>query len=126
MATARDVVYGALKHLAVVAAGETPKAPAVAEGLTLFNEMISGLQLHGVDMQHTALAISDTLPYPDSHLETFKAMLAARMAPSRGRTLPAFVQQLADGGLAMLQAHYAQSDESRVDIALARAHRRAC
>lgn len=46
--TVREIITRALRMLKVVAAGETPSAPELADGLIAYNAMISSLRGHGV------------------------------------------------------------------------------
>jgi len=121
MATARDVISGALKRLQVLAAGETAASEDASDALWVFNRMLSGLKHEGVDLNITAdLALNDTVPVNLEDLEAVEAILTAKLADSYEKSLSPVQALLADDGVKVLQAAYGSLPVLSVDPALIR------
>lgn len=118
MTTARDVVEGSLRKIGVYAAGQSVSAEDADDTLTALNDMMHGLEMDGVWLGHTTLALNDTVNLPDSHIEGLKAMLAVRVAPEYEREASQTTIRQADTALASLQMHYAKKVEMIFDRSL--------
>lgn len=81
MTTAREIVTRAHRKIGVVARDEALDAADAAEGINALNMMLAAWKLAGVDISHTALALSDTVPLASEFEEGTVYMLASRLAP---------------------------------------------
>ena len=120
MATANDVITGALRLIGAVAAGEAVTAEEAADGLTALNSMMHGLAHEGVDLSHTDLTLAGTVALPDTHIEALKYLLAIRVAPEYTLTPSPLVIRQADNSKTMLQAVYADPQPMSIDSGLLR------
>lgn len=83
MATVRDIVERAYRHLGVVAHDETMTADQGLAGLGAFNDMLHAWALDGVTLSpaFTDAALTTTFPLADKYREGVGYMLAARISP---------------------------------------------
>ena len=123
MSTAQTVITQALKELGVVAAGETASSEDTADALTRLNWMISNLEVKGVDVGIPTLALADEIDLPDGHERTIMAMLAVDLAPSYEAEPKALTLRVAEEGLQVLKASFADPGVLRSDTALTRRSR---
>lgn len=79
MATARDLITGALRDRRAIGLNATPTASEAAYGLDRLNAMLAGWRIKGIDFGHVTLALDDTLDVPDDHLQTVRLSLAERL-----------------------------------------------
>lgn len=122
MATAGDVVRDALRHLKVIASGETPDADSMAEAIRALNLMVrswngSGVCLGWQDVSNPA----ETLPFPPEREEALGYLLATRLRAKYGLPLDPDVVALAGEGLAAIHADAQANDGARLDYDLPRA-----
>ncbi len=87
MATMRDIAKGGLKRLGVIPLDQEPEAGELNEALTALNGMMFEWKNQGVDIEHTALELSDTFPLDPEFDRGVKAMLAVVMADEYGKDL---------------------------------------
>ena len=120
MATASDVVSGALRLIGAIAAGESASASEAADGLEALNQMMHGLAHEGVHLEHAVLALAGSVNLPETHIEALKYLLAIRLAPEYALTPSPLVIRQADHGKAMLQAVYADPQPLSIDRGLLR------
>lgn len=106
MATALDIITGALRKIRVLAIGREPKAAETEHGLTALNEMLSTWRINGIDLAPTALLSTDTLDVPDDHLETIRLSLAERIAGDYGAQVSPIDSGIAADGRAALRAYH--------------------
>jgi hypothetical protein len=118
MVTANDVVKRALRLIEVIAAGETPAAEDAQDALTSLNRMLHGLELHGIYLGHTDLALADTVNLPDGHIDALENILAVRLAPEFGANPSPIVVVQADSGQTLLESHYQVVPTMEIDGAL--------
>lgn len=115
MATAGDVVRDALKHLKVLAAGETPCGEDMTEGLRALNLMVrrweaSGLSLGWTDVSNPA----NVLTSPAELEEMLGYHLAIRLRARFGASLDPDIIGLAEQGMADLRADVLGSQHVRL------------
>lgn len=118
MATAGDIVNGAAKRIGILAPGESLSSEDAVDILATFNDMLHGLELQGVGLGHTTLALTGTVNLPASHTEGLKAMLAVRIAPLFEREAAASTQALAADAESLLRVYYADGMVMDLDSAL--------
>jgi hypothetical protein len=106
MATALDIITRALRKIKVLASGESPSSEESADCLDALNDMLSAWSISGIDLAHTALALTDTLDVPDDHLEAIRLSLAERVADDFGAQLSPRDAMLAEEGRAALRAYH--------------------
>ena len=117
MATARDMISGALEDKKTIGVGGSPTAKEMTYGLRRLNEMLSGWARDGIDIAHVALTENDDIDAPDDHLKTIRLNLARNMPALPGRLDPDDLVA-AENGLAALRACYFTIAELRCDDAL--------
>lgn len=120
MATARDVVTGALRLIGVLAAGETAQAAEATDGLAALNRMMHGWKARGVDLAHTDLALSDTVALADEYREGLEHLLAVRLAPEYERPPAPGLVVVAEEAWRAIQLAYAAPIDLTVETGLLR------
>ena len=113
MATAYDIVLRAYRKIGIVAEDEPMSADQAANGIAALNMMMHGWELHGVNVLHADLALTDTFPLQNRFHETTVYLLADRLAPENSRPAPD-----ADTFMRALQAAYMIIDEATLPRAL--------
>ena len=120
MATANDVIKGAMRLLDKVAAGETPTAAEAQDGLQALNQMMHAFALDGIDLGHADLALAGAVNLPASHTKALKYLLAVDLASEYDMDPPAVVAVQAQDGMRLLEAHYAEVPTMDQDRGLSR------
>lgn len=115
MATARDVVTGALRELGVIDGIEEAAAEDAAQALAVFNQMLAAWELDGIALGLGTLTLNSTLALPDSHIEALRANLAARLSASFARNPSPLTVEQASRGYRSLQGAYAKRRLLSVD-----------
>ena len=116
MATALDIVSGALRLIKVVAVDEDPSAAYASHALEALNDMIFAWELRGVDVSHIALALSDTFALAEKYHEAVKYLLGQRLANVYNVPPPDAI--ITDDGWRRLQAAFWTDPTSSVDAGL--------
>ena len=113
MTTVRDIIYRAFRKANITAVGETPTDNEGEEGLSAFNEMVSGWAILGVNINPATadFAINDPFPFADKFREGTIYLLASRLAPEW--TAP--VSFDADDFFRKIQAAYMAISEVTMD-----------
>lgn len=116
MTTVRDIIYRAFRKANITAVGETPTDNEGEEGLSAFNEMVSGWAILGVNINTATadFAINDPFPFADKFREGTIYMLASRISPEYNR--PESFDS--DRFMRALQAASAVVDEMTIPAAL--------
>jgi hypothetical protein len=123
VATTADIVRGAYLRLGLIRANGQPTAAEADVGLIALNDMMFSWANDGVDIGHTALALSDTFSLDDKFHGGVKAMLAIRLAEENGDDLkPKLVDDAGQGWMA-LQAAYIEAPEAGFDGGMNWRHR---
>ena len=76
----RNIVYGALRKIGVVAVDSDATADEAAAALESFNDMMHAWKLDSIDVLHTDLALNDTFPLAPEFQEGTKFLLASRIS----------------------------------------------
>ena len=113
MATVRDIVERAYRKIGVVSDEEPMTAAQAANGLTAFNMMMHGLELHGVNVLHVEATLPDQFALFPKFEEATVYMLASRVAPDNSFPAPD-----ADSYYRALQAAYYQLPKSEMPCGL--------
>lgn len=113
MATAYDIVLRANRKVGLVAEDEPLSADQAANGIDALNMMMHGWELHGVNVLHADLALTDTFPLPNRFHETTVYLLADRLAPDNSRAAPD-----TDKFMRALQGAYMIADEAKMPRSL--------
>lgn len=115
MATARDIVAGALEDKKTIGVGASPTAREMTYGLRRLNEMLFAWRIQGIDLGHVSLAESDAIDLPDDHLSILRLNLARNMP-----ALPGSLDQdnliIAEVGIAALRGIYFKIATLRCDV----------
>lgn len=116
MATALDIVTGALRAAGISAIDDVATADDASYGLGLLNDMMQAWTLDGMtlDPVFTDMALTDTFPLADAFREGVKYMLAARLNPAYSQ--PQSFDS--DGFFRKIQAAYTVIPDSAIDTAL--------
>ena len=118
MATAEDVVNGALKDLGVLERTETAQGQEALDVLDLLNLMCSSWIHDGIDMEWLTVGLNDVLPYPEDQIGPIRFNLALHIAPSFDVEPSAFLVAMASKGYNQLQREYLVIDEVEFDTVL--------
>ena len=113
MATAEDIITGALSRLAILRIGGVPSAAQSRSGLQALNAMVNAWYADGVQLDLS-------VPFPVQHEEGIVAMLALKLAPSYGEAaiVPPTLAKDARDGWQRLLAEYIFAPNAIVDSAL--------
>lgn len=118
MATATEIVTGALKAIAVIDAEESTPAADLANGLIALNDMIASWGVKGVHTGAPVLAATDPFPFEDMHVSGVKAMLAQYIADDYGMAVPSNVAKRALQGWQAIYADFHVIEPLRIDTGL--------
>lgn len=116
--TARNVIYRALRLIRAIDPTEIPEAQEVTDSLQAFNEMMHGLENHGIYMDWEDIDLTDTVTNPNRDIRPITYLLAAEIAPEFGKELTPEVAVEARGAKAILQAWYGVTLASRPDLSI--------
>ena len=118
MATANDVITGALKDLGVLERNESPQGQEALDSLDILNFMCSSWIHNGIDLEWLTLGLNDDVPYPEDQIGPIRYNLALNLAPTfEVQPHPALVA-MASSGYKQLQREYAVIGELSVDSQL--------
>ncbi len=81
MATAADIIQGALLKIGVTPIGQEVDANQASHALDELNDMLHGFAAADADLTHTTLAMQDTFALDDEFIGPVKDLLADRVAP---------------------------------------------
>lgn len=95
-ATARDVVYFAMKKIA--GRGEDPEATELDDGLEVLNAMLMEWRIDGLDLGIGVLSAATTLAVPDEFLTAIKYNLRVLLEGEYGSETSAFDARMAVRG----------------------------
>ncbi len=118
MATALDIITGSLRLLGKLQSGEVPTAAEGADALTTLNQILHAWRDHGIDLEHSNYALSDTVPLQSNHLQALRYALAVELSPEYGVALSPVVLGAAQEYMRGLQAFYADPGLLACDPAL--------
>ena len=119
MATAQDIIDGAFRKLAIIAANESPSAEDADFALTCLNDMCNGWAAQSIFTGFSTLtSLSDEFILEDRHVGAAKALLAEYMAADFGETVPETVKKQAYEGLLAIKADYRPIDTLQIDTGL--------
>lgn len=122
MATARDIVSGALRRLTLRGSGEPIPANEAQDTLAALNDMMHAWKGQSLTYEHTTMELSTTFPLEDDLHQGVKAMLAIRIADEFGGA--AIVTQKiyddAEAGQHMVAGRYWDDKASVLDKTLTR------
>ena len=93
MTTARDVIKSALRRLEILAYDEEPDATMADNALTELNNMMFGWEARGVDVEHTAMAIGDSITLDAKWHQALGYLLAEHIGSEWGAALKPMDQQ---------------------------------
>lgn len=122
MATARDVVYRALRLLGVTASGTDPTSEEADDALETLNAMLKGWEARGVDVNHDAdYALSttfETATLTSAYTPHVTALLAVELAPEYEAGLTPSLAEMARAGWTTIQANFLVSADLTIDKGL--------
>jgi hypothetical protein len=122
MATARDVVDGALKLLRRTGASGTASNEDAADCLTILNDLMASWASKGVDVNHYELELETPFSLDDKHVRGVKALLAVEVAAAFGvAEVPPYVARQAADGWVALCGDFFTVPEATFDTALVQA-----
>jgi len=87
MATANEVITGALNNLGVFSPFDTVDASNADACLVKLNDYLNGLNARGCVFESVALALTDPVPVADQNVGDLKWALAKYIAPMYGKVL---------------------------------------
>ena len=103
MPTVREICTRALRKLDVVPLGGAADGDEINEAITVYNDMLHGWKILGVDISHVTQSANDTFPLEDQFIEGTVYVLASRLSPNY-QIPPQFDT---DGWWRAIQAQYA-------------------
>lgn len=116
MATALEIISGALALLGWLPAGEEPAPDDAALALTGLNDMLASWEGKDVHIGASVLKLTDELPMEARHVGGVKALLAVWVAEPFRTPVSGSLQSRADAAWRMIQADFRPLDELRVDV----------
>ncbi len=116
MATVEDIVTAAFRECRVASDDESLDATQLANGVDVFNRMLHGWKLRGVDVSHATQSASDTFALDPEYEEGTVFVLAGRLSSSYSSP----VGFDADDFFRTLQADYATAPDVTLPSALRR------
>ena len=118
MATANDVITGAMKDLGILERNESPQGQEALDALDILNFMCSSWIHDGIDMEWLTVGLNDSINYPEDQIGPIRYNLAMSLAPTfEVMPSPALVA-MANTGYKQLRKAYAVIDELSVDSQL--------
>ncbi|MGR3525068.1 MAG: hypothetical protein ACU0CT_03600 [Paracoccaceae bacterium] len=111
MATISKIIDRAYRKLGVKAADEALTADQLEAGLDALNELVTGWQLHGINVSIYDMRSTDEFPLAPRFEEAVIYMLASRLSPEY--VVPAGFDY--DGFLRLIQAQFVEIPTSSVD-----------
>lgn len=119
MATALDIIDGAMRKLGLLEANAQPSAEDAALGLTSLNDMCNAWNAQGIYTGFSTLSTSDSeFILDERHHGGVKAMLADYIAADYGTQASMSVKAQAYKALLLLKADYRPIETLQVDVAL--------
>lgn len=110
-----EIVKDAMRHLRILAVGETPSAEDVAEGIRSLNLMMRSLEAEGLALGWQDVSNpGQTLPLRPEDEEAAGYLLALRLRAKFGVSLDPDVIAFAEAGLSGIRARIATSDAARL------------
>lgn len=116
MSTAQEVLNTSLERAGVIQVGATPTNAISVRSLELLNDWIAQLKTDGVDLQLSALALSDTFYLDASDMAAIKANLTVLIADQWKLSIDPNVRQKASDLLENLRGKYLESDLEEMDL----------
>lgn len=81
MVTVRDLIQRSYRKIGVVAHDDVMTDDQAAGGLVAWNDMMFGLPLLGINIEHTEQALNDDISVQSLFIEGLVYLLARRIAP---------------------------------------------
>ena len=110
---ANAIVTDGLKHLGVIAVGETPTAEDMQEGLTALNAMVRTWESEGIALGWNEPGLFDDTPTPEL-AEALGFVLATKLAGKYGIALDASTAAGAADGLNSIRAYSMRKQFNRL------------
>jgi len=118
MATVQNIVSRAMRELNLISAEEEPDANEASKALSMLNAMALGWSADNIHTGWSTVALTDDFPLEAKHEEGVVALLAERIAGSRGQGLTLGQRALAETGMSRLMADYKEIEPLRADEGL--------
>lgn len=118
MATANDLITGAMKDLGVLERNESPQGQEALDALDILNFMCSSWIHNGIDMEWLTVGLNDNVNYPEDQLGPIRYNLAMHLAPTFDVQPSPILAAMAGNGYRQLQREYAVISEMSVDSQL--------
>lgn len=116
--TVLNLIKRAMSTLGILQTQEEPEAAEAQDVLSILNSMLKAWELEGIKLAHVDMLLTDTVPYPDNHIDPIVYNLAVMIAPEFEVSTRADVIQMAENGYRNLQNYYHDATELSVDTAL--------
>lgn len=114
-----EIVKDAMRHLRILAVGETPSAEDAAEGIRSLNLLMRAIEAEGIGMGWVDVSNpGETLPIRAEDEEAVGYMLATRLRAKFGVTIDPDVVAGAESGMAGIRARVLTSDAARLSYDL--------
>jgi hypothetical protein len=118
MATARDIIIGAMKLLNVLEANASPTAEEADDALVMLNDMCNAWTNDDLHTGFSTMDFDDEMPLAESHIGGVKAMLAVYMSDEYARDVSQNLVMRAKQAKALLRAEYLPRETLKMDDAL--------
>jgi hypothetical protein len=116
--TVLNLIKRAMRTLGILQTQEEPDAAEAQDVLSILNSMLKAWELEGIKLAHVDMVLTDTLPYPDNHIDPIVYNLAVMIAPEFEVDTRADVIYMAKNSYRNLQNYYHDATELSVDTAL--------
>ena len=116
MSTAQEVLNTSLERAGVIQVGATPTNAYSVRALELLNDWIAEKKTDGVDLQLSALALSDTVYLDASDMAAVKANLTVLIADQWKLPISPDVRQRAIDLLENVRGKYLEADLEEMEL----------
>lgn len=116
--TVLNLIKRTMRTLGILQTQEEPDAAEAQDVLNILNSMLKAWELEGIKLSHADMVLTDTVPYPDNHIDPIVYNLAVMIAPEFEVNTRGDVIQMAANGYRNLQNYYLQPTEMALDNAL--------
>ena len=116
--TALQVIKRGMRELGILQTQEEPASAESEDALEVLNAMLHAWEHEGIRLNHTDLVLTDTLPYPENHINPIVYNFAVEYAAEFDISLRQDTVSKAANGYRNLQNYYYDPVEMTVDSQL--------
>jgi len=111
MTTAKQIIDGAFRELAITQTGEELPSNEAQDALDKLNRLLHAWRLLGVDLNHIDVTLDETMAIEDDHVLPIIFNFAIEVAPEYGKAIRQDLAIKASTGFDNLLSFYGQPSE---------------